>query len=127
MNVVPFKRDALFYRLDEGKQVRPVSMNAFLELCAGSGEGLGALVKATYVLDHRGVRMLVSTVFTPVDLATGLDDAPVVFETMIFGGSLSESCWRYTTYNDALAGHEKVVNLISSECLQALLPYKEAV
>lgn len=127
MNVIPLQRDALFYRLDENNQVRPLSMLSFLELCVASGSDLRSLVKATYVLDHRGVRMLVSTVFVPVDMASGLDDTPVVFETMILGGSLSESMWRYTNYEEALAGHEKVVNLISSECLQTLLPYKEAV
>ena len=111
----------MFYRLDEQQVARPLSITAFLERSARSGEALATLVKATYVLDNRARRMLVSTVFLGVDHA--LD---VLFETMILGGTLNGTTWRYSTHQQAELGHEKVVNLISGHCLQLLLPYKEA-
>jgi hypothetical protein len=67
--------------------------------------------------------MLVSTVFLGVDHAE--EGEPVLFETMILGGSLDMSTWRYHTYEQSVAGHDEVVNLISQHCLQLLLPHKE--
>jgi hypothetical protein len=49
----------------------------------------------------------VSTVFLGMDAAFAFRKAaPLVFETMIFGGPLDRSCWRYATYADAVAGHD---------------------
>lgn len=123
-NVLPMPERPLFYRLDEQLVARPLSVTAFFERSALTGEALATLVKATYVLDHRASRMLVSTVFLGVDHA--LDGEPVLFETMILGGALHGTTWRYSTHQQAESGHEKVVNLISRDCLQLLLPYKEA-
>ncbi|MFM4814743.1 hypothetical protein [Aeromonas dhakensis] len=123
-NVLPMPERPMFYRLDEQQVARPLSIIAFLERSARSGEALATLVKATYVLDNRARRMLVSTVFLGVDHA--LDGEPVLFETMILGGALNGTTWRYSTHQQAELGHEKVVNLISGHCLQLLLPYKEA-
>lgn len=38
---------------------------------------------------------------------------PIIFETMIFGGEYDESQWRYSTLEEAVAGHNIVV-----ECLR---------
>ena len=35
-----------------------------------------------------------------------------LFETMIFGGEHNESMWRYSTWEQAEAGHEKAVALV---------------
>lgn len=123
-NVLPMPERPMFYRLDEHLVARPLSVISFLERSARLGEALATSVKATYVLDHRARRMLVSTVFLGVDRA--LDGEPVLFETMILGGALNGTTWRYSTHQQAESGHEKVVNLISGHCLQLLLPYKEA-
>jgi hypothetical protein len=52
----------------------------------------------------------VSTVFLGLDhsFATG-PHAPILFETMIFGGPLDERMWRYTTMESAKEGHERAV------------------
>lgn len=50
----------------------------------------------------------VSTVFLGLNHAYG-DEQPLLFETMIFGGSLDENQWRYHTYDEALDGHAKAV------------------
>jgi hypothetical protein len=46
----------------------------------------------------------ISTVFLGVD-ASLFDGVPLVFETMLFGGSRDGYAWRYPTWKDALAGH----------------------
>lgn len=60
----------------------------------------------------------VSTVFLGIDHNFGMstDRRPVLFETMIFGGSpeIDESTWRTATRDEALAQHAAVVALIKA-------------
>ena len=56
-----------------------------------------------------GVR--VSTVFLGID--HGYDGkGPVLFETMIFGGDHDEDVLRYTTWEDAVIGHDHACKLV---------------
>lgn len=43
------------------------------------------------------------------------EDEPIIFETMVFGGSLEQEQWRYTTEAEALEGHNKAVELVKLE------------
>ena len=47
----------------------------------------------------------VSTVFLAIDHSFGEGD-PLLFETMIFGGEHDEEQWRYSTWEEAEAGHK---------------------
>ena len=49
----------------------------------------------------------VSTVFLGLD--HNLGGKPMLFETMIFGGPLNEQMERYSTWEDAEAGHKRWV------------------
>lgn len=51
----------------------------------------------------------VSTVFLGLDHRFG-EGPPLLFETMVFGGPLDQECERYTTWDEAIAGHEVMVN-----------------
>lgn len=51
----------------------------------------------------------VSTVFLGLDHRFGSDGPPLIFETMIFGGPLDEHQARYSTLEQAKAGHEATV------------------
>lgn len=53
----------------------------------------------------------VSTVFLALDHGYG-DEPPVVFETMVFGGDYDEYTWRYSTWDEALETHNKIVRAI---------------
>lgn len=53
----------------------------------------------------------VSTVFLGIDHNFSDVGPPVLFETMIFGGPHDEEQWRYTTWNEAVAGHQVAVEL----------------
>lgn len=43
------------------------------------------------------------------------EDPPRLFETMIFGGSLDESTWRYRTLGEAKQGHYDAVEKVKNE------------
>ena len=58
--------------------------------------------------------ILVSTVFLGLDHAWD-SDIPVLWETMIFGGEHDQYQERYTSYEDALEGHEFALTLITKE------------
>jgi hypothetical protein len=50
----------------------------------------------------------VSTVFLGLDHNWG-DGPPLIFETMVFGGEFDEWQERYSTWDQAVAGHEAMV------------------
>jgi len=51
----------------------------------------------------------VSTVFLGIDHNFSGEGPPLLYETMVFGGDLHEGCNRYSTREEALAGHEAVL------------------
>lgn len=53
----------------------------------------------------------VSTVFLGIDHSFGDSEKPVLFETMIFGGPLDQEMWRYCTWDEAVEGHAKALEL----------------
>ena len=53
----------------------------------------------------------VSTVFLGLDHSFD-EGPPLLFETMIFGGTHDEEQWRYATWDEAVAGHRKAVALV---------------
>ena len=55
------------------------------------------------LLEEAGVR--VSTVFLGIDHGFGDGSPPILFETMIFGGEHDDYQMRYSTWEEAEAGH----------------------
>lgn len=53
----------------------------------------------------------VSTVFLGLDHSFG-EGAPVLFETMIFGGEHDQYQDRYCSYDEAEKGHQEAINLV---------------
>jgi len=51
----------------------------------------------------------VSTVFLSIDHRFDGNGAPILYETMVFGGPLADSQERYTTRQEARLGHEQWV------------------
>jgi hypothetical protein len=69
------------------------------------------IVKSTYLPD--GVH--VSTVFLGIDHAFAFTGgAPILFETMIFGGEHDDYQERYSTWEEAEQGHQRAIELIFS-------------
>jgi hypothetical protein len=55
----------------------------------------------------------ISTVFLGFD-HSWVEGPPVLFETMIFGGNRDGETHRYRTWDDAEAGHQRVLNEVAS-------------
>lgn len=64
-----------------------------------------------------GVR--VSTVFLGLDHSFSLNGLPILFETIIFGGSHDQYMDRYHTRDEAIAGHAKAVAIAKGELEEA--------
>jgi hypothetical protein len=62
----------------------------------------------------KGDNVSVSTVFLSLDHGWN-SDVPIVFETMIFGCERDEDCERYATWEDAKAGHARIVEEVKAQ------------
>lgn len=69
-------------------------------------------------LDYVNDSIKISTVFLGWDHSFMEESAPILFETMIFGGEFDDFQRRYTTYNEALQGHTEAVEMVK----QSLTP-----
>lgn len=58
---------------------------------------------------------VVSTVFLGLDHSYVSGEPPVLFETMVFNGDGDGGdCWRYHTYEEAMAGHRKACDNLTT-------------
>jgi hypothetical protein len=55
----------------------------------------------------------ISTVFLGLDHSFG-DGPPLLFETMVFEGELDGECERYSTWEEAEAGHSAMVERVKA-------------
>lgn len=88
----------------------------------------GLLSWGQWLQDHPKERQLaddqignarVSTIFLGLDCGFHFRDAhvvyrPMLWETMVFGGPYDQFQTRYTSRADALAGHGKIVQMLTS-------------
>src|SRR5215469_3048370 len=96
------KRPPRFYILDADHHVVPT--NDML-VWARFFEGTKRLVAMTDITSA----IMVSTVFIGIDHRYFGEGPPLLFETMIFGGPLNQSQWRYASWDDAETGHKAAV------------------
>jgi len=102
-------QESLFYILDENKNVVPASMEEFEEFISSKAK----IVKQETIEGKNGNRYFVSTVFLGVNYAmSSTDKRLAIFETKIENSTKSK--WtdfeaRYSTYDEALKGHENAV------------------
>ena len=71
------------------------------------GEWFGTADRHVALTEIDGIK--VSTVCLGLDHNYSLDGPPMLFETMVFGGEHDEECWRCSTWDEAVAQHERVV------------------
>lgn len=58
--------------------------------------------------------VVVSTVFLGIDFCYGMSGNPVLWESMVLGGSLNLTCKRYDSAQAALEGHNALVLLVKT-------------
>lgn len=56
----------------------------------------------------------ISTVFLGLDHSWGTG-LPVLFETLVFGGEMDGEMNRYSTWDEAVAGHNRMVNIVKGK------------
>ena len=102
----------LYYILDEHHNVIPATQDEWAKMFIDDPKK--KRVAETTVDTPKG-RMWISTVFLGLNhsYSGGLE----VFETMVFpeGDWADELCWRYSTWDEAVAGHEAAVTRIQNE------------
>lgn len=98
----------MFFKLDEEKNVVPASVEEFEEVILNQ-----KVVKQEDIQGKRNGVYLVSTCFFGLDYSVGLRK-PEFFETMIFakGSRALDYQERYSTYEEALEGHQKAVEYV---------------
>lgn len=94
-------RENLYYRL-EGKTV--IVCKDVMEWAA-TIEDKTRQIKVTVFKDND---VTISTVFLGID-HNFFGGKPLLFETMIFGGTAEEYCNRYSDYDEAIKGHDEAV------------------
>lgn len=93
-----------YYVLNPDHSVRPVDNTEEWFECFSSPD---RVVAQTYIL---GVQ--ISTVFIGLNHRFFGHGPPLLFETMIFGGPLDQSQWRYSSWDDAITGHAAAVRKV---------------
>lgn len=96
-----------YYILDANKDVIPTT--TFEEYCYFMEGCSTKRIHETYVDDSR-----VSTVFLGIDHSHD-GTPPLFFETMVFRGPEGGLCKRYSTWDEAYAGHESVVKELQTD------------
>lgn len=56
----------------------------------------------------------ISTVFLGLNHRYIGGGPPLLFETMIFGGEHDQYCYRYSSWDDAVVGHEMAVKMVKA-------------
>ena len=89
------------------RQGRPITMRQWAAMHPND-EAAFERQRRVAITEWADVR--VSTVWLGLNHAYG-DTPPLIFETMVFapGREGDEECWRYSTEEQALAGHYRVV------------------
>lgn len=86
----------------------PIGVNTVEEWAAFNESKVNRVVEQTYL---QGRRILVSTVFLGVNHRFFGDGPPLLFETMVFNGTIAEQR-RYCTWDEAERGHWEIVQQV---------------
>lgn len=97
-----------YYILNDDHTTKPVEMMEWV-VWASRGRAT-SVVKQDTIGDAR-----VSTVFLGLNHAYLGQGAPLIFETMIFGGPEDGYQDRYSTWDQALKGHQKAIDQLTSQ------------
>lgn len=92
---------SLRYYILDGKEAKPVK---HMLDWAKWFETADRHVNDTCVAEVR-----ISTIFLGLDHNYRSEGPPLIFESMIFGGTFDLECRRYSTWDEAIAGHEELV------------------
>lgn len=87
-----------FYLLDENKKLVPTDLMTWAREFADDNK---RIVRSDVIAGCH-----VSTVFLGLDHGFTNEGVPIVFETMTFEGPIEQQQERYSTWDEAVAGHD---------------------
>lgn len=97
----------MWYILDRNN--KPIKSNTYEFDKWSNKNPTKRIVKQEYIED-----IYISTVFLGLDHSYN-STIPILWETMIFGGKHDQYQVRYSSYKDALKGHQIALNLVTEE------------
>jgi hypothetical protein len=75
----------------------------------------------TDLVDAQNRSVRICTVFLGLDMSFGMG-TPVLFETVVLGGTRDREVYRYTSWDEAQKGHAAIAQLIQSESGTRVVP-----
>lgn len=93
-----------FYKLNPDKTTSPVDMNGYADFLLSEF----GIAHKRVALTEMAPRVAVSTVFLGINHSVG-SGPPILFETMVFENGEEINMRRYATWQEAVAGHHKIV------------------
>lgn len=99
------------YILTDNHQAIPVTFTEYIKW--QTKRGTTEPVRVGFTTIKPGVE--VSTVFLGLNHAYDPDGPPMIFETMVFGGVCKDIQVRYSTWDEAKAGHAEIVMKVRQE------------
>lgn len=106
----------MYYILDD--DYKPIKIDNIMQWA----EWFQTANRTVAVNDIEDVR--VSTVFLGIDHQFHSGDAPILWETMVFGGAHDGFQDRYTSYGEALKGHAAAVDLVEDALVKPNTPHR---
>ena len=94
----------MWYTLDEYLNIREATIDEW-------GEFFGNIEKKRIAYTQVSPTIRVSTVFLGLDHSSKEDGALVLFESLVFNGKHDGEMLRYTSYDDAVKGHNELVTM----------------
>jgi hypothetical protein len=106
----------LYYNLNEKNEV--VACNNFEEWAKNQSQ-IRQIAQTKIPSKLGSEEVSVSTIFLGIDHSLDFYNSenrtPIVFETMIFGGAHDQYQERYSTYDEAIMGHNLAVALVDED------------
>lgn len=96
------------YYILNGRTMRAVTLTEWVAWVEKAG-AKRTVQKTSTPLVH------ISTMFLGLDHNYSFKGPPLIFETLVFGGSLDEHMDRYATYDEAETGHERMVKRVYND------------
>lgn len=110
-----------------GRDMQPIDSRAANELLSDLQSRHVGLTRITSSTDA-AIEYSVSTVFLVLDHAGPFGTRPLLFETMVFGGSAEQntSMWRWCTEAEAVAGHDEIVMSVAATVPNEVIEHQAA-
>jgi hypothetical protein len=105
---------SLFFKL-EGKTAIPVFNDAYVQWILEDPLHGSRTVRLDVLRSGAEVVRVSTTFLMGINHRWLEDTDPLLFETMVFGSTMNHAQWRYSTWEQAEAGHQEVLEQLLRE------------